>query len=146
VTIPDVLGLDTNCFVYFLERSDPKRAGYLEQQVFVPMSEGRKRAVTSTLSFGELLVPMYRAGEPGDAAAFRAGIEALHGLTILAVTADVADLSAEIRGGTGLKLVDAVQIATARVAGASALLTNDRRIDRPGVGIDVLVLDDLLGR
>jgi predicted nucleic acid-binding protein len=144
VTVPDVVGLDTNCLVYFLEHSDPGRAAYLETHVFEPMSRGAVKGVTSSLTLAELLVPMYRAHAPGDAAAFRAGPEALDGLSMLPVTDDVADLSAEIRGQTGLKLADAVQVATARLAGASALLTNDRRLDRPGVGIAVVVLDDVL--
>ena len=52
--------------------------------------------------------------------------------------------AARIRATTGLKLPDAVSIAAAKMAGAEAYVTNDRRQQRDGTGISVLVLDDLV--
>jgi predicted nucleic acid-binding protein len=47
-----------------------------------------------------------------------------------------------VRGARGPALADAVQLATARAAGATAFVTNDRRMGDVH-GLEVLFLDDL---
>jgi len=51
--------------------------------------------------------------------------------------------AAWISGRTGAGLPDAVHLACARAAGATAFLTNDRRI-RSRPTLEVVYLDDLL--
>lgn len=82
-------------------------------------------------------------GSRAEVAEARAALEAPPGLGILPVSADIAQEAARIRAATGVRLPDAVQLASAIAAGADAFLTNDRRLQRPGTGIEVMVLDDL---
>lgn len=64
------------------------------------------------------------------------------GLDLVPLSAAIAEDAAWLRGRAGMAVADAVHLATARAAGATAFVTNDRRIrSRPGV--DVLYLDDL---
>ena len=143
--LPFVIGIDTNCFVYLLDLNRGPRARWLETQVFEPLVAHHRRAVTSTLSVSELLVRPYAEKHPDRAAALRHALETLPGLSILAVTAEIADAAARLRAGSGMRLPDAIQLATARAGGAEAFLTNDRSLagsDRP---LPVLVLDELVG-
>jgi len=48
--------------------------------------------------------------------------------------------AAILRGSTPLSTADAIHLATARLAGATAFVTNDRRI-RSTPGLEVLYLD-----
>jgi len=143
--LPGVIGIDTNCFIYFLDDHRGPRAGWLEAHVFEPLVAHRRRAVTSTLSISELLVRPYAEKRPDRAAALRHALESLPGLSILAVTAEIADVAARLRSGSGLRLPDAIQLATARAGGAEAFLTNDRSLAGADPPLPVLVLDDLVG-
>jgi predicted nucleic acid-binding protein len=60
------------------------------------------------------------------------------------VDADVTREATRIRSETGMRLPDAIHVATAIVAGADAFLTNDARLNHPRAGLPVLVLDDLI--
>jgi len=55
------VGIDTNCFVYLPDGRGGPRAEWLEANVFEPLVANRRRAVTSTLSVSELLVPARNA-------------------------------------------------------------------------------------
>lgn len=53
--------------------------------------------------------------------------------------------AAYVRAATGLKLPDAAIVATARLAGAIALLGNDRQWRNKSLGVDYHHMDDILG-
>lgn len=64
-------------------------------------------------------------------------------LTVRSVPPEVAEEAATLRARHGFRTPDAIQLATAQIAGATGFLTNDVRLsDFPG--LDVLVLDRLL--
>ena len=54
----------------------------------------------------------------------------------------IAEDAAWIRGHSRLGLADAIHVAAARATGATAFITNDRRI-KPRPNLDVFYLDDL---
>ena len=64
-------------------------------------------------------------------------------IRIVPLDAAVAEDAAWIRGASGIGLEDAVQLASARFAGATAFVTNDRRL-RSIPDLDVIYLDDLV--
>ncbi len=63
-------------------------------------------------------------------------------LTALPLTEEIAEEAARLRALHGVKTPDAIQFATAKLAGASWFLTNDGSL--PSLpGISVLVVDRL---
>jgi predicted nucleic acid-binding protein len=141
---PNLLGLDTNCFIYWQEHDGGRRAEFLQTEVFLPMATGRQRAVTSQITLVELLVPAFRANDHARARNLSEAIAALPGLRIRDVDQAVAERAAAVRASNGMQLGDALQVAAAAESGAPAFLTNDRRLFRDVSGIDVLLLDDLV--
>ncbi len=136
--LPEVLGLDTNCLIYLLEGQSPRRQALMER-VMSP----RRRSIVSTLAVAELLVARFRLTAE-HAAEARAAIEGLPGIDIVAVGLEVASRAAAIRAATGLKLPDAVHLATALELGAAGFLTNDAALARVTAVIPVFRVDDLL--
>ena len=80
----------------------------------------------------------------GDAGVFERTADEIRsiGITLVPLTATVAEDAAWLRGHGGLELADAIHVASARAAGATAFITNDHRI-RPRPNLDVFYLDDL---
>lgn len=139
--LPPGAGADSNCFMYALESGDSARGRFVLQHLF----DGNHRVVASTLALGEFLVSPYRDGTNAEVARVRADFEALPGLELHPVTAEIADHAARIRATTNLHLPDAIHIATAVVAGVDAFLTNDRELLRAAHELPILILDDLVG-
>lgn len=144
--LPSPLALDSNCLIYGFDAPGSARSAFIRTEVFGPLAAGEMQAVTSIITLAELLVQPFERGLPERAHELRAALEDLPNFAMVPIDANIATEAARIRGTTRLRVPDAVQVATARVTGAAALLTNDRRIDRPDVGIAVLVLDDMLDR
>ncbi len=141
MTLPDRLGLDTACVLYLLEEPASRRRAFVETDIFC--APGRS-VVVSAVGLSEFLVRLFRLASAEDVADARAAFEALPGMTIWPVDADVTHETTRIRAEAGLRLPDAIHVATALVAGAGAFLTNDARLNHPRVGLPVLVLDDFI--
>ena len=143
MTLPELLVLDTNCFIYLFEESDQPRGRYLVEHVLRPAARGERRLLTSTLVLAELLVQPHRLGLPHRADALSRAVTSLPGLVVRPVDLSIASVAARLRGSSGTSLPDAIVLATAVDAGA-ALLTNDQRLARAGSSQPVLVLDALV--
>ncbi len=140
MALPEPLGVDSDCLVYAFEWQGSERYLFLAEN---RVARGLQ-LVVSTLGLTEVMVKWYQTGRPIAVRRARESMVGTPGLTLVDVTADIADRAAEIRAATGLKLPDAVHLATAMVSGAAAFLTNDSRIARQDVGIPILRLDDLV--
>ena len=62
--LPDLLALDTNCFIYLFGESEQPRGRYLLEHVLRPAARGEHQLLTSALVLAELLVQPYRLGLP----------------------------------------------------------------------------------
>ncbi|MGH2462890.1 MAG: type II toxin-antitoxin system VapC family toxin [Candidatus Limnocylindria bacterium] len=135
------IGLDSNILIYVIERVDPwnRIAGELIDAV----EAGATRATLSALGLAEILSGPARAGDLGHVERYDSEIRGIPGLAVESIGPDVAGDAAVIQGIRGMSLPDAIQLASARAAGASAFLTNDRRI-RGSAKLEVIYLDDLL--
>ena len=91
----------------------------------------------------EAIVGPVVAGDETMAERYLDAIQSVEHLHVVPVTAEIAADAGVIRGRTGMTLPDSVHVATARTAGASALLTNDRRL-RPVAHVEVIQLTDLV--
>ena len=134
------IGLDSNILIYLLETSGPLADA--AARIVDAIDAGTTEAVLSTVGLIEILAGPARAG---DAAAFELTADALRDLLTRVVSLDraTAEDAAWIRGSLGIGLEDAVHLASARNAGATAFVTNDRRL-RSIPRLEVVYLDDLV--
>ena len=134
------IGLDSNILIYLLETSGPLADA--AARIVDAIDAGTTEAVLSTVGLIEILAGPANAG---DAAAFELTADALRDLLIRVVSLDraTAEDAAWIRGSLGIGLEDAVHLASARNAGATAFVTNDRRL-RSIPRLEVVYLDDLV--
>ena len=133
------VAVDSNVLIYLLD--DDPRWGETAAAVVDAVATDVLEGVIASLGVAETLVGAARAD---DGARFELAAATMRdlGFTITALDADAAEDAAWIRGRTGASLADAVHLACARAAGATALITNDRRL-RSDRGPEVVYLDDL---
>jgi predicted nucleic acid-binding protein len=111
--------------------------------VLRPATAGRLTVLTSAVSLAELLVVPHRDGGAVRAGAVRAAVEGVPGSHSVDVTPGLAQQAAALRATTGVRLPDALVLATAAAASAR-LLTNDARLVDRLVTAPVLVLDEVM--
>lgn len=134
------IGLDSNALIYLIETRGP--IADVVASIVDLISEGKPLAVMSAIGVVEILVGPARSG---DARVFEVTADALRDLPIRIIPLDgaVAEDAAWIRGASSIGLEDAVHLATARIAGATAFVTNDHRL-RSIPNLHVIYLDDLV--
>jgi predicted nucleic acid-binding protein len=116
-----LLLVDTAPIIYTLEGN----ARFAKR--FAPLFErhaaGELQLAVSTVTIAEVLVGPLRAGEEALTRRYRAALEAWQ---VVELSVDIAESAARLRAVHGLKLPDAVQVASALAVGADALVTHDR--------------------
>lgn len=120
-----LLLLDSGPLIYLLEG----RAGFAEryQSLLEAQAAGRVRFAVSAITVIEVLAGPLQKRQEALAARYQRLLESWQ---VVALDADVAASAARIRVSEGLKLPDAVQVASAIAAGAHALVTHDRDFTR----------------
>lgn len=88
------------------------------------------------------MVHPLRLQRPDAARAYRDQISGFPGLTLVPLDLDVAEEAARLRASYNLSTPDAIQAASALLAGAPVLLTNDHRLERVP-DLEVVLLDSL---
>jgi len=136
-----IVGLDTAVLIYHLD--DTKPYSTLTESAFTAIAAGRPVAVVSTISLAELLVKPYADNRLDRAAAIEAFLGSVPNVRLVAPPAGAAREAARLRARYGLRMPDALVVATAKSEGAGAVVTNDRDLRRvKGEGLSVLVLSD----
>jgi predicted nucleic acid-binding protein len=118
--------LDVNAFIYFLEDYAPLSS--LISSIFQEIEVGRMVGVTSELSLAELLVKPLRDGKLDAAARYQELLTDGEQLRVMPVSRDVLIAAARVRAAQGIKLPDAIHLATAEHFHCATFLTNDRRL------------------
>jgi predicted nucleic acid-binding protein len=104
----------------------------------VPLG-GDVQVVTSTLTLSEVLVHPYRDGNRTLADRYFQILLQARNLKTIALSPEIAAEAARLRADYRLKTPDAIQLATAKEAGATAFLTNDAVLAAiPGLRLIVL--------
>ena len=134
------VALDSNVLIYLAE--DAASRGAAAGRVVLALAELDIEVVFATIGLAEVLTGPARAG---DVTGFESLADELRDLGLRMVDLDVAisEDAAWLRGRAQLDLVDAIHLATARAAGATLFVTNDRGI-RPLPQLAVAYLDDLV--
>jgi predicted nucleic acid-binding protein len=121
------LYLDTNIFIYLLE-GEPRFA----DPVADIMTEADARditLVTSEFAICECLVGAHRRGDPDLIAQYEEFFEeAAQALEIIPADSGIMAQAPAIAGTLRLKILDALHVASALIAGCDGFLTNDAGI------------------
>ncbi|MGC1393611.1 MAG: PIN domain-containing protein [Coleofasciculaceae cyanobacterium] len=135
-----VVGLDSAPLIYFIEQNST----YLEMMrlFFRALNQGEFKVVTSVVTLSEVLVYPLRQGNTILAQQYRDILFDAEGFITIQVSADIAEIAAQLRAIHNLRTPDAIQMATAIFEGASFFVTNDARL--PSLPeLEVLVLEEL---
>jgi predicted nucleic acid-binding protein len=132
--------VDANVLIYLLQADEGR--GKHAQAVIDAIEQGRLSGVLATVGGLEVLTGPAKAN---DQAGFERTAEEVWSLPlrVVSLSPTIAEDAAWMRGSDGLRMADAIHLATARADGATALVTNDRRIQSRH-GLDVFYLDDLV--
>ena len=117
--------LDAPPIIYLLE-GHPTLARRFDP-IFNRHAEGDLRFAVTTIGLAEVLAGPLGAGDEVLASRYR---KLLGQWDVVALDADIAESAARLRASLGLKLADAVQVASALAIGADALVTHDRDFRR----------------
>ncbi|HEX5139803.1 MAG TPA: PIN domain-containing protein [Dehalococcoidia bacterium] len=133
--------MDTNAFIYFLGGEEPYFS--ILKPVFRRVQGGELSFIVSVITEAELLVRPER--QEDELARERiADLLSEDGIYVVSVDRRIARRAAVLRGRSGLKLADAIIVATAIETGCDAVVSNDgewgkKQIDIPFVGLDDIV-------
>jgi predicted nucleic acid-binding protein len=120
-----LLLVDSAPIIYFLE-GHPKFAQRF-RSLFEAHAQGRLRFAVTTVTVAEVLAGPLRVADEALARRYRAILESWQ---LVELDIDIAESAARLRASLGLKLADAVQLASALAVNAAALVTHDRDFSR----------------
>jgi predicted nucleic acid-binding protein len=134
------VGIDSNVLIYLFEGSGAladKSAALLDA-----IADGQAEGVLATLALAEICSGPAAAGDPALVERYADELVSLENTRLVPLSADIAVDAAALRGGGSLTLADAIHLASTRRAGATAFITNDRRI-RSTPQLEVIYLGKL---
>jgi predicted nucleic acid-binding protein len=135
------IALDTSILIYQLE-SNPRYVFHTDQ-IFSWLERPGSLAVTSTITMTELLVQPFRNSDRRLVGQIYGLLSTLPNLEWIAPSLEIAVLAARMRSLHRMRTPDALQAATAVIALATGLITNDPVFERVET-IETLVLEELL--
>ncbi len=127
-----LLLVDSAPIIYTLEAHARFAARFAP--VFQRHADGELLLAVTTITIAEVLTGPLKAGEEALAKRYRAVLEAWQ---VVELSTDIAESAARLRGQYGLKLPDAIQLASALAINAAALVTHDRDFSKVR-GVQVL--------
>lgn len=133
-----LIALDTNVFIYYFESNEA--FGIKAKLIFDQLTEDKLKGVTNITALAELLSSPKlnkKAVKVTKNLFF-----SVPNLEIYQVDENIALESAQIRRKYGFRLLDAIQLATAKRAKAQAFISNDGRL-KQYKPLKVLVLSEL---
>jgi len=134
------VALDSNVLIYLAE--DFEGRGQVAGRVVAALIELDVEMVLATVGLSEVLAG---PAQSNDVIGFESLADELRelGLRLVPLDASIAEDAAWLRSRARFDLIDAIHVASARAAGATLFLTNDRGIP-PLPQLEVVYLDDLV--
>jgi len=137
----DRIYLDANVWIYAVE-SYPvfiREITALLQSI----DQGNQVAITSELSLAEVLVKPLQEQNQARQEAYKRAIVNRKNVFVVPVLRELLVDAAQVRVDTGLKLPDAIHVATALRSQCTTFLTNDIRLKRLG-NLNVILLSEAI--
>lgn len=132
-----LLALDSNIFIYHFE-SNPAFISYTSR-IFTSLIKTSSYGITSIISLIETL----SYPSPGNVLeAIEEGFRTVPNLTVVEINHEIAVEAARIRRSYGIRLPDAIQLATALHGKADIFITNDVRLQN-FKDIKIVLLTDI---
>ncbi len=132
--------LDTNGFIYSVERIEPYRT--LLEPMWLQAQAAQFEIVSSELVLLETLVKPLREGDTLLENLFRSLLYSRE-VRLIPATAAIWEHAARLRASTGLKTPDALHAATSLAVGSTLFVSNDEAFRRVA-NLSLVVLDDLV--
>lgn len=131
------IALDSNVLIYLLESTgvEADRAA----EILDAIESETVSATMATIGLTEVLTGPAQDGDGARFELLATELRAIRNLRWIELRPEIAVDAAWLHGAGGLGLEDAIHVATARASGATALVTNDRRI-RSSPGLEVVYL------
>ncbi len=137
------LMLDTNTIIYFLD--GVSEFVDLLAPLFEMIELGQIKANVSVISEAELLVKPYRDNIQDALEVIKFFLDEFPNLKVIPVSREIADQAAKIRADLGIKLPDAIILATALQNQCDLLLGNDIKLMRKATKyLPTVILSDLI--
>ena len=130
--------IDARVFAHYLTGAGPTRQTDL---VLAGIGNGRIKAQTSSVTLYQILVEVYRQGQPGRARAVARDVRLHPRLNMVSASPEITTQAAEVQARLGGRPERALQIATALVSGAEVYLTSGSGLRRVA-GMHVLNVED----
>lgn len=122
------IALDTGPWILWIEQNPAFLP--VVGPIFREIEEGRATAVTSVMTVLEVLTGAKRQEDDVLVRRYESLFTESAGVVVLDVDMDIARRAAGLRALYGVRTADAIHLATALAAGASAFVTTDRRLAR----------------
>jgi predicted nucleic acid-binding protein len=135
-----LLCVDTMVFIYLLD-ANPHYVE-LATAVFASIEQSVVHGVTSTLTLAEVLIAPLKQGNTQAVIDYELYLTNFPNLHLQPPTNEIARMAATVRATTGLKMPDAIQVATAIVTGAGAIISNDKQWRNKVTQPALILLDD----
>jgi predicted nucleic acid-binding protein len=120
-----LLLVDRAPIIFTLEANERFAAHFAA--LFQRHADGELVLAVTTVTIAEVLTGPLRAGEEALAKRYRNVLESWQ---VVDLSSDIAESAARLRGKYGLRLPDAIQLASALAINADALVTHERDFSR----------------
>jgi predicted nucleic acid-binding protein len=136
-----VAGLDTTLFIYSLEA----RGLYIPllRSIFYSIERGLAKGVISVITLTELLIKPLEEKNVTAVKNYKFLLNNFPNITIVNIDPQVAEKGAELRARYGIRIPDALQVASAIEHKASIFLSNDYTLKRIKE-IEIVLLKEMM--
>lgn len=131
--------LDTAPIIYYIENIEPYAS--LLQTLFNNIASGKNTAVTSVVTFIEVLTKPIRDKNIELEEKFRMYFANSRNIELISITPDIGEQSSLFRAKYNLRTPDAIQAAVTIYSGSLFLITNDKVFGKI-TEMNVIILDD----
>ena len=129
------VSVDTNVFVGVINK-EPNSAS--SREILDRIDSGSLRCAVSTVVVAEICAGYHIAGQVNEKDDFLAHLRSSQNYDIVELSMGIADEAGRIRAVTGLKLPDAIIVASALKGESECLITNDDSLKRAGKFVRVV--------
>jgi len=133
------VGIDSNVLIYLLEGSG--QLADASAELIDAIAGGQAQGVLSTLALAEICSGPARNDDPAMVDRYADELGALENVRWVPLARELAAEAAVVRGSSSMTLADAIHLASARSAGATLFVTNDRRM-KPINRLEIAYLDE----